>query len=219
MKATRAAAALVAFLSIAPWAAALEGTVVYADGQVTVSRGGSESDASIGMQLDERDVVRTGSDAVAVISIGGEAEIKMRGNTTLSLDSLGDRVAVSLTQGSVFSRVTRRTIRDYTVRASSAVAGVRGTEFFVAYGRTIDEQPDIWLCVNEGSVEVAVAGSTVVVEQGKGLNIVAGARITPPRRYPWTRKLNWNTDTGAGAVRDVTNLEQAYADLLDQDYD
>ena len=96
---------------------------------------------------------------------------------------------------------------------------MRGTEFFVAYGRTIDAQPDIWLCVNEGSVEVAVAGDTVVVEQGKGINIVGGAKITKPRRYPWTRGLNWNTDSGAGAVRDTTSLEQAYSDLLDQDYD
>jgi ferric-dicitrate binding protein FerR (iron transport regulator) len=219
MKAARAVVALVASLAAAPGAGALDGTLVYAEGEVVVARGGSEREASIGMSLDERDVVRTGGDAVAVISLGGEAEIKMRAHTTLSLDSLGDHVAVSLSRGGLFSRVARRTIRDFTVKASAAVAGVRGTEFFVAYGRTIDAQPDIWLCVNEGSVEVAVAGDTVVVEQGKGINIVGGAKITKPRRYPWTRGLNWNTDTGAGAVRDTTSLEQAYSDLLDQDYD
>ena len=41
----------------------------------------------------------------------------------------------------------------YTVRTETAVAGVRGTEFFVAYGRRIDEHPDVWLCVNSGAVE------------------------------------------------------------------
>ncbi len=60
---------------------------------------------------------------------------------------------------------------------------------------------------------------TVLVKEGLGVNIVGGAKITSPRRYPWTRRLNWNNDPAGGSVVDTTNLEQAYADLLDQDYD
>ncbi len=222
MKATTLVAVALAWVAAAAASvSALDGTLVYADGDVIVARGAAERQASTGMTLGEGDVVRTGDNSVAVISVGGEAEIKLRANTTLSLDSLSDRVAVSLAKGGAFSRVTRRTIRDYTLKASTAVAGVRGTEFFVAYGRTIDAQPDIWLCVNEGTVQVGVEGAadTVLVEQGKGINIVGGTKLTRPKRYPWTRKLNWNTNAGAGAVRDRTNLEQAYSDLLDQDYD
>ena len=222
MKATTLVAVALAWVAAAAASvSALDGTLVYADGDVMVGRGAAERQASMGMTLGEGDVVRTGDNSVAVISVGGEAEIKLRANTTLSLDSLSDRVAVSLSQGGAFSHVTRRTIRDYTLKASTAVAGVRGTEFFVAYGRTIDAQPDIWLCVNEGTVQVGLEGAadTVLVEQGKGINIVGGTKLTRPKRYPWTRKLNWNTNAGAGVVRDRTNLEQAYSDLLDQDYD
>ena len=32
-------------------------------------------------------------------------------------------------------------------------------------------------------------------------------------------ELNWNLDPGSGQVEDRTDLEQAYSDLLDQDYD
>jgi len=79
----------------------------------------------------------------------------------------------------------------------------------------------VWLCVNSGAVEVAIphTGQTVVVKQGLGINIVGGERITSPKRYPWTRKLNWNIDPGSGTVDDRTSLEQAYSDLLNQDYD
>ena len=91
----------------------------------------------------------------------------------------------------------------------------------MAFGRTIDAKPDVWLCVNEGAVEVAIprTGQTVVVPKGLGINIIGGLRINTPRPYAWTRKLNWNIDPSSGAVDDHTNLDQAYSDLLNQDYD
>jgi ferric-dicitrate binding protein FerR (iron transport regulator) len=148
-------------------------------------------------------------------------ELKLRENTRLSLDSLdGEGIAVGLTRGSLFSRVTGRLSGRYSVRTDAAVAGVRGTEFFVAYGRRIDRLPDVWLCVNKGSVEVSIpqTAQTVIVRQGEGINIVGGLKLTAPRRYAWTRRLNWNTDPSKGEVMDRTNLDQAYSDLLDQDY-
>ena len=101
------------------------------------------------------------------------------------------------------------------------VAGVRGTEFFVAYGRTVDIEPDIWLCVNEGSVDVAIVktGESVIVNEGEGINILAGNMLTTPEFYTWTEDLNWNTDPDSGSVLDDTNLDSAYSDLLDQDYE
>jgi hypothetical protein len=85
----------------------------------------------------------------------------------------------------------------------------------------MNAEPDVWLCVNRGSVDVSIpqSGQTVLVNEGLGINIVAGSTITAPRRYPWTRRLNWNVDPGAGKVLDTTSLDQAYTDLLDQDYD
>ena len=201
--------------------AALEGEIVYTDGEVLVSQGTNETEAFIGMKVGEGDSVETLEGSLAVIRLAEGTEIKMRESTVLSLDSLGSRVSVNLTRGGVFSRVYRQAVDRYDLRTQSAVAAVRGTEFFVAYGRTIDEKPDIWLCVNEGSVEVSITETNekVVVEEGLGINIVGGVKLTSPRFYPWTRELNWNTDPGAGEVKDRTDLDQAYSDLLDQDYD
>jgi ferric-dicitrate binding protein FerR (iron transport regulator) len=195
--------------------------VTYTDGEVTLTHGGASSDAAAGTAVREGDVVRTGADSVAVIRLADGSEVKLRENTVLAFDSLSGGVSLTLRTGGVFSKVVRQLAGRYTVRSGRTVAGVRGTEFFVAYGRTIDDQPDIWLCVNSGSVEVSIpeAGQSVLVEQGKGINIVGGKKLTVPRSYPWTRKLNWNTDPAGGSVADRTNLDQAYGDLLNQDYD
>ena len=202
-------------------AAAVDGDVVYSFGEVLVHRNTEVVPAEIGMPVGEGDVIETTGDAMAVISLVNGAEIKLRENTTLALDSLGRDVSVRLTSGSVFSRVNRHMVSGFSVKTETAVMGVRGTEFFVAYGRKIDRYRDVWVCVNTGSVEVELLDTqdTLIVEQGKGINILGGTNLTSPQRYPWTRKLNWNMDPGAGTVEDRTDLEQAYSDLLDQDYD
>jgi hypothetical protein len=90
----------------------------------------------------------------------------------------------------------------------------------MAYGRTIDALPDVWLCVNSGAVDVSLpqTGQSTVIKEGFGINIVAGTKLTTPRNYPWTRRLNWNMDASRGTVEDTTNLDEAYSDLLNQDY-
>jgi len=200
---------------------AVDGDIVYTYGQVLVHGNPDVVTAEIGMSVGEGDVIETGGDSMAVISLVDGAEVKLRENTTLSLDSLGKSVSVRLSSGSVFSRVNRRLISGFSVKTETAVMGVRGTEFFVAYGRKIDSYRDVWVCVNNGSVEVAILETrdTLIVEEGKGINIVGGTNLSSPQRYPWTRKLNWNMDPAVGNVEDRTDLEQAYSDLLDQDYD
>jgi hypothetical protein len=91
----------------------------------------------------------------------------------------------------------------------------------MAYGQTIEETPDLWLCVNEGSVEVALqtGENSVLVTEGEGITIPAGKRLTNPRFYSWTENLNWNNDPGKGNLLDKTDLNAAYADLRDFDYD
>jgi ferric-dicitrate binding protein FerR (iron transport regulator) len=208
-------------LACAPGLQAADGLFIYSIGAVRVHRAGGTLDAEPGLEVGGGDVVETGRDGTAVLELAGSVQLKLRENTRLALDSLeGTDIAVRLARGSLFSRVTGRLAGRYSVRTDAAVAGVRGTEFFVAYGRRIDRLPDVWLCVKEGSVEVSVPQTTqtVIVRQGEGINIVGGLKLTRPRRYAWTRRLNWNTDPAKGEVMDRTNLDQAYSDLLDQDY-
>ena len=200
---------------------AQEGRIVYLEGQVTIARGATSLVADFGTPLRGGDEVSTGSSSTAVIRTDRGAEIKLREKTTLRLDSLTQETRVYLKKGGLFSRIARLFNSDtYTVTTPSVAAGVRGTRFFIAYGRTVEDAPDVWLCVNEGSVAVAVEeGNPITVNEGEGVNILAGKRITQPRFFPWTRGLNWNTDPEKGEVQDTTDLDAAYSDLLDIDYD
>jgi ferric-dicitrate binding protein FerR (iron transport regulator) len=200
---------------------AVSGQVVYTEGDVTLKNGSATHDAAIGDAVGPGDVIVTGPRSMAVIDLTNSTTLKLKEKTTLAIDSIGDATAVRLTAGGVFTSIARKLTGRFSVNTQTAVAGVRGTEFFMAYGKTIDAKPDVWLCVNSGAVEVSIpdTGQTVIVPKGLGINIVGGATITPPKSYPWTRKLNWNIDPRSGTVDDRTSLEQAYSDLLNQDYD
>ena len=198
-----------------------ETVVTYLEGSLDVERAGAVTEGEIGMALAEGDRLRTGPDSLAVVDLEDGGTLKLREETVLVIGGLDDSLSVTLASGGLFSRVRRLAGRSYEVRTPNVVAGVRGTEFFVAYGRAVEDVPDVWLCVNEGRVAVALedTGESVLVNEGEGINILSGSRITEPKFYPWTQDLNWNVDPSAGSVRDETDLSGAYADLRDFDYD
>ena len=202
--------------------------ISWLEGRVTVTREGRESAAAIDDDVFEGDLITTGADSLVIIELndGDESRgtLKLRADTSLVLESTDGEATVELLRGGLFSRIRRLASgrsRNYQVRTPNAVAAVRGTEFFVAFGRQVEAEYDVWLCVNEGAVEVALedSGDSVLVNEGEGINILAGSRITDPKFFAWTQDLNWNTDPGAGEVADATDLDGAYADLRDFDYD
>lgn len=196
-------------------------TVSWIEGDVTILHNGSIVPAEIERELSLGDRITTGPDSLAILEIDGRGTLKLREDSSLVLEALDEDISVGLLSGGLFSKIRRLAGRGFNVRTPNAVAAVRGTEFFVAYGRTVDADPDVWLCVNEGSVEVALedSGDSVLVEEGEGINILAGTRITDPKFYPWTENLNWNTDPASGLVADSTDLDGAYTDLRAFDYD
>jgi len=222
MRRTAAVAGLLGFLLLpAVVTTAAEARIVYLTGEVTLRSGGTSVAADIGTTVETGDVVETGAAATAIIDLGRGAEIKLRENTITRIGPLEDEVNVELERGGLFALIRRAVSGGFSVNTETVVAGVRGTQFFVAFGRTVENRPDVWLCVNEGSVSVEVpeSGAESVVREGEGINILDGVRLTEAQVYDWTRDLNWNMNPDAGEVFDDTNLDEAYADLLDQDYD
>jgi hypothetical protein len=220
-RSTAAGLVLLAGLLLPATVFAASGTIVYAEGDVTVRSGTDRHDAAIGDTVGAGDTIVTGPRSLAVIDLTNSTTVKLKEKTSLAIDSIGDATSVTLTAGGVFTSIARKLTGRFSLQTKTAVCGVRGTEFFVAYGRAIEAEPDVWMCVNEGSVEVAIpeTGQAVVVPKGLGINILGGNRITDPKAYPWTRKLNWNINPQSGTVDDQTSLDQAYSDLLNQDYD
>lgn len=198
--------------------------LAFASGDVTVESRGSGRLVKTGEPLSDGDAVSTGEKATAVVELADGSRLKLRESSRLTLTLPGPRetaTEVLLSLGSVFAKVTKRLPgAEFRVRTRTAVAAVRGTEFFTAFGRDAGKERDLWVCVNEGAVEVRTAATQapVRVPQGKGILIKSGLDATKPQAYDWTKTLNWNMDPASGALEDKTSLDAAYADFLDQDY-
>lgn len=197
-----------------------QSTISYFEGDVLVERGREQIAAEFGLELFEEDLVVTKRSSLVILDLDHGHRIKLRENSSIKLEDLSRETSIALKSGSVFSRVDRLMTGQFNIHTESVVAGVRGTEFFMAYGETIDNKADLWLCVNKGTVEVSLteSGDSVLVNEGEGINIPGGSALTAPQDYAWTKSLNWNTDPEEGDVRDTTDLKGIYSDLGSQEY-
>lgn len=193
-------------------------------GPVTIESGGQKRRGKTGDVLTSGDAVATGKGATAVLALADSSRLKLRESSRLVLSLPGPggpHTEAQLAFGSLFAKIAKRLPgAEFRVRTESSVAAVRGTEFFTAYGRKTRGRRDLWVCVNEGAVDVGTSASSksVLVPQGRGLLIKAGLDLTEPQDFDWTKTLNWNMDPERGSLEDKTDLGAAYADLLDQDY-
>lgn len=202
-------------------------TLSYSIGDVKVQRTSVRETGRPGMTINTGDTVITGERSLAIISFSRGSMVKMRQNTRLKvtgeIEAGRESPALFLQSGSVFSKILKREPGEsYRIQTKTIVASVRGTEFFFSFGKGENSSRDLWLCVNSGKVLVSdLAGkeAPVTVAEGQGILITKGTGITPPREYPWTKNLNWNMDPDRGSVIDDTDLNSAYTDLLNQDYD
>jgi ferric-dicitrate binding protein FerR (iron transport regulator) len=197
--------------------------ILAATGDVTVKSKDGGRLGKTGTILAAGETVETAAGATAVIELPDGSKLKLRESSSLAVTLPSGKSQVTeafLAFGSAFAKVTKRLAgQQFNVRTPTAVAAVRGTEFFTAYGREHGAHRDLWVCVNEGAVELETktAKKPLLVPAGKGVLIKSGTDLTKPQAYEWTKTLNWNMDPAA-PLEDKTNLDAAYADLLDQDY-
>lgn len=211
-------------LLAAPFTHAASAKLDFASSQVTIETAGAKKPGKTGDPVASGAFVVTGPKGSAVVGLPDGTKLKLvaRSRVKVTLPSRELPLTEALLEaGGVFAKVVRqRAAGDFRVRAAAAVASVRGTEFFTAYGRPGKEGRDLWVCVNEGLVDVATPASAqpMPIKAGQGVLIKSGLDVTKPQAYDWTKKLNWNMDARRGAVEDKTDLDAAYTDLLDQDY-
>lgn len=136
------------------------GELVYAEGTVTLHRGGAAPrPADIGQVVENFDVLQTGPKSRATLELDpgrpGGAEIRLAENTAFYYESaLSDeearRTVLQLLAGSVAVKVEKLANGQFKVGTDSAVLGVRGTTFIV---NTIPDGALLVTCA-EGRVEV-----------------------------------------------------------------
>ena len=142
----------VAALAAAPAdaAPAPAGKIVYLEGEVAVDR----VPARIGQPVPSGAVVQTGPASVCEITWGNRNIIQVQENTRVVLGTARFAPGLDLERGSVaavlnkLDAITGR--NSFRIRTPSAVAGVRGTAFFVK----VEDAGSTYVCACNGAVDV-----------------------------------------------------------------
>lgn len=203
---------------------ALNGEVTFLSGNASLTHQGKKQNASEGDKLSSGDSLLAHENSAVVVTLDDQSLLKLSSNSEITLGGESKTITeVHLVQGGIFAKIRKRKPgQRVLVKTRTAVMGVRGTEFFTSIGRKENgEDPDVWMCVNEGQVEVTTAQSSqsALVNAGEGIFVNRGKEITPPRPYSWTKSLNWNMDPKKGSIQNGNSLDSAYKNLVEQDYD
>jgi hypothetical protein len=128
---------------LAPSAGAADiGQIKVAKGQVSVERNGQVVPGSAGVRLQAADVLRTGADGSAGLTMSDNSLLSIGPNSVLSLDRYDfdsttsqGKFDASLHRGSlavISGRIAKQSPDAMKVRTPSSILGVRGTEFVVS---------------------------------------------------------------------------------------
>ncbi|NBF41155.1 MAG: hypothetical protein GVY14_12150 [Spirochaetes bacterium] len=130
---------------------ALYGVMEYLEGEVTVDGDA----ASIGDRVDSGQLVETGPNGLAEIVFDDRNVFQLRENTTIRLDLQGGQVRTAELEAGSFAAVfdrLRQVAGDtaFEIRTPTAVAGVRGTTFFVR----VESAASTYVCTCNGQTEL-----------------------------------------------------------------
>ena len=168
-----------------PSIVANDGIVNFIMGDVKIISEGQSASANVGDKISQGMTIKTEAKAIADIYFSGSV-IRILEKSTVAIKELVKDLKANkeLTEfyvenGKMFSKVTRKLAQGekFKVNTPTAVAGVRGTEFFV----TEDNGKSSVACI-EGTVAVKDAGSAdtayVDVAAGKEANIEKGKPVS-----------------------------------------
>lgn len=197
---------------------------------VRVLKGTATSGADVlkvGSAVAHGQTVKTGPQTTLILSYPDESKIKIKENAEIVIHAPPpgglEPSGLDLIQGAVFSMVNPQKGAKFQVKTKTAVAGVRGTKFFTSFDKKAGAaKMDVWMCVEEGAVEMTelTHPKPVLVRAGFGVLVEEGKAIAAPKKFAWTKKLNWNMGDTAGEIEDKTQISEAYKDkLLKSNYD
>jgi len=133
-----------------------QGVATYVSGEVNVDRGEGWLMLDVDDMVSLQDRIRTESESFCELQFSDFGIIRIQENTELSVGDVylvedKNRVTMNLDEGRLFCKVSKLAKGEkFQVKTSTALAGVRGTEFIIATQR--DES--VSLAVKEGTVTV-----------------------------------------------------------------
>ena len=217
----------ICFVSLNSWSNKLHiiknsGSFLYIKGQVLIN----DKKADLKSLIWEKNRIKTGPSSLAVFKLPDRSKIKLSENSVILIEKLynkEDSTRLNISHGEAFFTVLKEKIvskKDkFIVKNKFTSMGVRGTKFFVS--SAVNKKDDLWMCVNEGLVAIQSLQdkAETLVKAGEGIVSNRKQGTSKPRPLPWTKNLNWNMDPKYGDLENKVKIEEAYFDLLNQDYD
>lgn len=139
----------------------MAGKVTSVSGKAEVKKGGGSKKfaAFKGMAIGKGDTISTGKAGKLTMDLGSDKEVVFGANTTLTVSeltksakSMGGKTSITLSKGSVMIKIKQKLEGDsrFEVETPTAIMGVMGTEFTVAY-----EGGESYVGVFEGAVSTS----------------------------------------------------------------
>ena len=213
-------------LSVAAFAQEKLGSVAYLEGDVSLVRDGAQVDnLAIGADLQNFDLVKTGSDGLAELDVNSAQSpritIRVSADTQFSLEMATiagrQQTTLGIIGGSISLKAARLAgTQALSVKTDSAAMGVRGTEFDVTSPAT----GDVLVTCNEGEV-------VVTDDQGKELHAIPGTVVekrpaelyrTVPVEVSGLRTFRgqWAAERGQALEKNALKLIQANVRLYNR---
>lgn len=177
-----------------------------------VERGTAKIPLAPGMELQNRDQIRTGARSKILLRMAEGSDVKLGENASLLLDNMGSRrdnvftAAMKVAEGAF--RFTTRALarykgkRDININISQVTAGIRGTD---VWGKAASDR-DI-VCLIEGKIEVQ-RGTDQPITMDQPLSFYIAPKDKPPlpvAPVPPEQLKQWSAETevepGRGVAR------------------
>ena len=196
-----------------------EGKVAFIKGEAFVNKSKVKSKS----EFKYGDTFSTGDNSMAIIKITPGLQIKLKPNSILEIqkpkrNKKGKTYSYALETGEIFIQAEKSKINNHQFKVRDSVMGIRGTQFFIS--NRDKGKKNIWMCVNEGAVEVSISDNkkTVFVKAGEGIQIDSD-KLPKVKQYEWTNDLNWLMEGTFDEVNDLTDIQNINYDLESMNYD
>jgi hypothetical protein len=195
---TRSSALVGALLLLAGTLSAQEvGTVAAVEGAAEIGSGGAFTTAAIGSPVHRGDQLRTGTPGRLRVVFQDDSVLAISENSFVTVneqvfnaESGKAKSFIELLQGKVSAVVSEyyhRAGNTYEIKTVTAVAGVRGTEFSMAYNPDLEVTEVVGI---SGHIEVHSmidpTGPGILLTANEASTIPHGAAASPPRRIEET---------------------------------
>jgi len=182
------------------------GKVTYIKGDVSLSRNHKDKKATVGMQLEEKDVFVTKKDSLvkllfedkSAVSIGSKSEFSIE---NYLYDEKKNSVAKFKLSKGVFRMITGKIAKaspdKFKLKTKTVTIGIRGTIF----SGTVKQDQEEFFC-EKGTIYVRSKGVSFDIAKGYKTLVIPGGKPTPPKRYKASDLQKIRTETSGWKNKD-----------------